>query len=142
MNYSFFIGNLTKDPEFEKVKDYSKCQFTIAVNRRRVNKDGVREADFIPITVWRQLADNCHKYLHKGSRVSVVAHVQVDHYQGSDGNNKVVYRFIADDVEFQPSGDKHGGGNGNNAGGVPAYESTASQVPQGFTEVDEEELPF
>ena len=69
MNRAMLIGNLTKDPELRATgSGIAVCTFTLAVQRRFANRDSqTREADFIPIVVWRAQAENCAKYLHKGS---------------------------------------------------------------------------
>ena len=60
MNKAILIGNLARDPETRTTASgVTVCQFTIAVNRRYVNQQGVREADFIPIVAWRQTAELC-----------------------------------------------------------------------------------
>ena len=60
MNRVFLTGNLTKDPELTTTNSgISLCKFTLAVPRRFTGNDGEREADFLPIIVWRGLADNC-----------------------------------------------------------------------------------
>ena len=69
MNKAILIGNLTRDPETRTTASgVTMCQFTIAVNRRYVNQQGVREADFIPIVAWRQTAELCSRYLSKGRK--------------------------------------------------------------------------
>ena len=73
MNKAFLIGNLTRDPEMRTTASgTSVCTFSIAVNRRFANQQGVREADFINIVAWRQLADLCGRYLSKGRKCAVV----------------------------------------------------------------------
>ena len=72
MNKVILIGNLTKDPELTTTTSgISVCRFTLAVSRRFTNSEGERETDFINIVVWRNLADNCHKFLRKGSKAAV-----------------------------------------------------------------------
>ena len=57
MNKCIFIGNLTRDPEFQTTgSGVSLCRFSIAVNRNYSNSNGEREADFINIVTWRGLA--------------------------------------------------------------------------------------
>ena len=58
MNKVILIGNLTRDPEaFTTQSGVSRSTFTVAVQRRFANAQGVREADFIPVVAWRQSAD-------------------------------------------------------------------------------------
>ena len=74
MNKIILIGNLTRDPELKTTpQGISVCDFTIAVNRRNRNQqaqDG-NDADFFRITAWRQLGENCARYLAKGRKVYV-----------------------------------------------------------------------
>ena len=85
MNKAILIGNLTRDPETRTTASgVTMCQFTIAVNRRFVNQQGVREADFIPIVTWRQTAELCSRYLSKGRKVAVEGVIQVRSYDAQD----------------------------------------------------------
>ena len=64
MNRITLIGNLTKDPELSNTSSgISVCRFTVAVARRFANADGTKTTDFINIVAWRELGENCNKYL-------------------------------------------------------------------------------
>ncbi len=147
MNKLFIVGNLTRDPELRTTSaGISVCSFTVAVNRRRPSNAaaGQPEADFFRVSAWRQLGENCQKYLAKGRKVAVVGAVSVQTYQGNDGTTRASLEVTADDVEFlSPKGE---------GGEAPAFQpqapaaqtKAAGTVPQGggFVQVDEEELPF
>ena len=101
MNKVILIGNLTKDPEISTTSNgVSVCRFALAVTRRYTNANGDREADFINIVVWRALADNCHKFLKKGSKAAVVGTLQSRMYDATDGTKRYVTEVVADEVEF------------------------------------------
>ena len=101
MNKALLIGNLTRDPEIRKTASgISACTFTLAINRRYANQQGVREADFIGVVAWRQLADLCVKYLEKGSKVAVVGTIQTRSYDAQDGSKRYVTEVVAEEVEF------------------------------------------
>lgn len=103
MNKCIFIGNLTKDPEIRQAPNGDIVgNFTIAVNRD-YTKDGVREADFIRITVWRGLADACGKCLVKGSKVAVSGRLTNYTYEDKEGVKRSGTEIVAADVEFLPS---------------------------------------
>lgn len=100
MNKVFLIGNLTKDPELSTTPNgISYCKFTLAVTRR-YSKDGQRETDFLNIVVWRAQADNCAKYLKKGSKAAVSGSIQTRSYDGQDGTRRYVTEIAADEVQF------------------------------------------
>ncbi len=101
MNKIILIGNLTKDPEITTTSNgVSVCKFTIAVQRKFANSEGGRDADFLNVVTWRGLAENCHKFLKKGSKVGVVGSVQVRNYDAQDGTKRYVTEVVAEEVEF------------------------------------------
>ena len=116
MNKCVFIGNLTKDPEGgSTTSGISYSKFTIAVNRRYTDSNGDRITDFIPVTAWRGLADNCNKYLIKGNKIAVEGQLNVSTYENDKGERRTKFDISADTVEFlsprnedkQPAEDKH-----------------------------------
>ena len=97
MNKIIIIGNLTGDPAIRTTRDgISVCDFTVAVNGRRKED----EAQFFRVSVWRQLGENCHKYLAKGRKVCVTGTVSAHTYQGNDGATRVSLDIQANEVEF------------------------------------------
>ena len=101
MNKVVLIGNLTKDPELSTTNSgVNYCRFTLAVSRRFANNNGDRDADFINIIVWRGQADNCHKYLKKGSKACVIGSLQTRSYDAQDGSKRYVTEVVAEEVEF------------------------------------------
>lgn len=107
MNKAFIVGNLTKDPEIRTTQaGIPVCTFTVAVNRRLGANAEHPEADFFKVTAWRQLGQNCHLFLTKGKKVSVVGSVSASAYTGNDGQPRASLEITADDVEFlSPKGD-------------------------------------
>lgn len=137
MNKVMLIGNLTKDVELRATTSgTSVASFTIAVNRRRANAAGEKLTDYFTIIAWRQLGELCDKYLSRGKKVCIVGELQTRSYEAKDGTKRYVTEVIASDVEFltpkssggyQPEEQERGGFDGDMSG---------------FTEVDDEDLPF
>ena len=142
MNKLFIVGNLTRDPELRSTPaGDSVCDFTVAVNRRarRDTQNAQPEADFFRVTAWRQLGENCAKYLAKGRKVAVTGSVRVRTYQANDGTTRASLDVQADDVEFlTPRGEADSAA----AGYAPAAAPAAEPVSGGFTAVETDELPF
>ena len=141
MNKVVLIGNLAADPELRKTSsDISVCTFRLAVQRRFANQQGVREADFINVVAWRQTAELCSRYLTKGRKCAVIGSLQTRSYDAQDGTKRYITEVVADEVEFLGSpqgGSDHGGDN------VPPPEPPASYTGHtGFTDADNDELPF
>ena len=150
MNKVYLIGNLTRDPEMRSTSaGIPVCNFSIAVNRRFKNaQTGQQETDFFNIVAWRQLAELCGRYLAKGRKVAVCGSIQIRSYEAQDGSKRTAFDIVADEVEFLSSA---------NAGSVPSsdYHAAVSPAPvqrqqapsyapadSGFTQVDDDELPF
>lgn len=106
MNKLTIIGGIVRDPELRTTATgLSVCTFTLAVNRRRT-QEGQPDADFFRVTAWRQLGENCAKYLAKGRKVCVVGPVSVSTYTGQDGKTRASMEVTAEDVEFlSPKGE-------------------------------------
>ena len=139
MNKVILVGNLTKDPELVTTNNgISLCRFTLAVQRRFTSGDGEREADFINIVVWRAQADNCYKYLKKGSKAGVVGTLQTRAYDGNDGTRKYATEVVAEEVEFLASK-----GAANTEEAEAGSKSTGkSDVVNKFEPIDDDNLPF
>ena len=150
MNKVYLIGNLTRDPEMRSTSSgIPVCNFSIAVNRRFKNaQTGQQETDFFNIVAWRQLAELCGRYLAKGRKVAVFGSIQTRSYEAQDGSKRTAFDIVADEVEFLSSA---------NAGSAPSsdYHAAVSPAPvqrqqapsyapadSGFTQVDDDELPF
>ena len=150
MNKVYLIGNLTRDPEMRSTSaGIPVCNFSIAVNRRFKNaQTGQQETDFFNIVAWRQLAELCGRYLAKGRKVAVFGSIQTRSYEAQDGSKRTAFDIVADEVEFLSSG---------NSGSAPSsdYHAAVSPAPvqrqqapsyapadSGFTQVDDDELPF
>ena len=64
------------------------------------DQNGEKQTDFFNIVCWRSLADNCGKYLTKGSKAGVHGSIQNRSYEDKQGNRRTVTEIIADEVEF------------------------------------------
>ena len=128
MNKVFIIGNVTHTPESRTSPNgVSFTNFTVAVNRGR-DKDAM----FYRVTAWRQLGENCARFLDKGRKVAVVGELDVRTYEGRDGSTKVSLDVTAGEVEFLSP---------RNA--ETPDQQAPTQTPDGFDDVtDDSDLPF
>ena len=125
MNKMMIIGNLTRDPELRTTpQGVSVCDFTVAVNRRGKEQP---VTDFFRVTAWRQLGDNCQKYLAQGRKVYVAGPLTAKTYQSKDGATKIELGITAEDVEFLTGREE---------------QKPVAMAPSSFMQVDDEEVPF
>lgn len=161
LNRVILIGRLTKDPELRYTPaGVAVTQFTLACDRPFSSNGGEREADFIPVVTWRQLAENCANYLRKGRLAAVEGRIQVRNYENNEGKRVYVTEVIADNVRFLESNrgentsrEEHG--QANSAGGYSAggFESRPTQPTRSINndpfkddgrpiDISEDDLPF
>ncbi len=104
LNRVVLIGRLTKDPELRYTSNGTAvATFTLAVDRNYTNQQGERQADFLNIVVWRQLAELCANYLKKGRLTAVEGSVQTRNYENQEGRKVYVTEIVADNVRFLES---------------------------------------
>lgn len=140
LNRVVLIGRLTKDPELRySPTGVALANFTLAVDRGYKNQNGEKETDFIPIVVWRQLAENCANYLRKGRLAAVEGKIQVRSYENNEGRKVWVTEVVADNVRFLESANKDNKGNfsgGGGYGGDPFYDDSRP------VDISNDDLPF
>lgn len=101
MNAVQLTGNVTRDPETHTTQNgVKRANFTLAVDRRYADANGNRQADFLPIVAWRQLADFVEKYITKGKKLGIQGSIQTRSYDAQDGTKKYVTEIVADSIEF------------------------------------------
>ncbi|KYO67224.1 single-stranded DNA-binding protein [Thermovenabulum gondwanense] len=102
MNKVILIGRLTKDPELRYTpgSGVAVATFTLAVSRPFLNQKGERDTDFIPIVVWRKLAEQCASNLRKGRLVGVSGRLQVRSFETQNGTRKWVTEVVAEEIQF------------------------------------------
>ena len=162
MNEVVLIGRLTRDPEIRYTQSQMAiCHFTLAVdrnNRRSGNDGNAQTADFIRITVFDRQAENCNRYLSKGSQAAVQGRIQTGSYQDKDGKTIYTTDVVANRVEFlgsrnssqgggyqnQSYGSQDGYGNQNTAlqSQPQGNADQADDLPEGFQTIDKNDIPF
>ena len=143
MNKVILIGNLAADPESRTTQSgVAQCTLRLAVQRRFANQQGVREADFFTVVCWRQTAEFCSRYLSKGRKIAVEGSLQTRSYDAQDGSKRYVTEIIADNVEFCDSRPEGGRPRTDNPPPIQEPPAGYGMNNGGFTEIDDDELPF
>jgi single-strand DNA-binding protein len=96
------VGNLTGDPELRFTPTgTAMCRFTIASTPRTYDKasgewrDG--EALFLPVTAWRDLAENIAGSLGKAARVIVTGRLRLSRWETPEGEKRSMMQLDADE---------------------------------------------
>jgi single-strand DNA-binding protein len=141
LNRVILIGRLTRDPELRYTPSgVAVAQFTLAVDRPFTSNVGERVADFIPIVTWRQLAETCANYLHKGRLAAVEGRIQVRSYENNEGRRVYVTEVVAENVRFLESSKRENGNSGDHSsrGGYDPFQNDGSPIDH----ISDDDLPF
>lgn len=137
------IGNLTADPELRTVPSgISVCTFTVAANKR-FSKDKEKQTEFLRVSAWRQLGENCAKYLSKGKKVAVIGEISARAYETKTGDTRISLELTADEVEFLSPASERG-----EVTNVPSFSAHNEPAPvqgdngDGWQEITDGDLPF
>jgi single-strand DNA-binding protein len=111
LNSVSIIGNCGSDPEMRFTPNGKPVtSFRVAVNRVYTDKDGNRkeETEWVSIVTWNKSAENCNKYLSKGSLVFCEGRLKTRMWE-KDGEKHYRTEVIANRVLFlDKKGDKQG----------------------------------
>lgn len=125
MNNITLHGRLVRDPELKEiqVKDGSTsvCNFTVAVDR-----DYGEETDFFNCKSFGKAAEAINKFFHKGKEILLTGEMQCRKYKDKDGNNRYAWEVAVRKFEFCGKKD----------------DAAASDTPEGFEAINDEDIPF
>ncbi len=115
------VGNVGRDPEMRYTSEgVGVCNFSVAVNKRRRNRNTNEYSDqttWFRVAAWRNLAETCSQYVHKGMQIMVVGEVTADAYVGQDGTARANLEITARDIKFLSRRGEGDGGDYDGGGG-------------------------
>jgi len=114
LNKVFLIGNLTRDPEVRHTpKGTAVGDLSMAINMSYRTAEGTEKEEvcYVDVVVWGRQAETCKDYLTKGSPVFVEGRLQLDQWEGAEGEKKSRLRVRAERVQFLGRGSSPSGGS-------------------------------
>lgn len=131
VNKVILVGNLGKDPELRYTPSGTAVvTFSLATTERYKDRDGNRQekTEWHNIVAWRQLAEICGKFLHKGKQVYIEGRIQNRSYEDRDGNKRYISEIVADQMQMLGSrDDNQSGGYGGGQRQTGGYGGGQSQ---------------
>ena len=101
-NITVMTGNLTDDPELRYTPNgVPVTNFRLAVTPRIKDANGGwrnGETTFLPVNVWRDMAENVAESLSKGVRAVVTGRLRTRSWETDDGQKRSVTELDADEV--------------------------------------------
>lgn len=115
LNNVTLIGLLGRDPEVSHVGQSDICRFSVARDDGYTDKSGQRvdRTTWHTVTVGGKTAENCTRFLHKGSLVCVEGRYLSRKYQTKDGRDVVSFYVAASRVVFLDRREDDAGNSGN-----------------------------
>ena len=122
MNKVILLGRLTGDPDIrysQGAQPMAIARYTIAVDKRKQNPDGSRDANFIRCVAFGKAAEFAERYMHKGSRYMIEGRWETGSYQDQKtGQTVYTNECYVDQQEFADGkNDNQNAGYGNQNGG-------------------------
>ena len=150
LNKVLLMGNLTRDPEVRHTpKGTAVGDLAMAINMTYKAQDGTEKEEvcYVDVVVWGRQAETCRDYLTKGAPVFVEGRLQLDQWEGPEGEKKSRMRVRADRVQFlSRSGGGGGGGargpRSDGAGGGAPTEGGAPKQASPPRDLPEDDVPF
>ena len=154
LNRVMIIGNLGRDVELKYSQNGTAVgRMAVATSDSWTDAQGQKQekTEWHNVTVFQKLAENCEKYLKKGSKVYVEGKLQTDSYE-KEGQTHYSTKIIANVVQFLDSKEA-GTGTGNGQGGyspqpqqqqkqIPAQSQQRQQPQQQHEEYTGDDIPF
>ena len=174
LNKVQMTGRLGADPEMRRTpQGHAVTTFRVASNRTWRTAAGETEEDteWFRVVAWNRLAEICHQWLSKGSRVYVEGRMQTRQWQDQEGQARYMSEVVANDIiilegrreghaadssepelQVEPAPAPHAPTGSPPANPAPAARSRgggaapkaakAAALPRSAAAFEEEDLPF
>jgi len=107
VNKVILVGNLGADPELKRTPNTQRpyCHLRLATEREFKDNQGENRTvtEWHRVTVWAESAENCARYLRKGSSIYVEGRLETRSWEGEDRKRRYATDVIAVRVVFLDS---------------------------------------
>ena len=133
VNKAIILGRLGQDPELKTLPSGNMvCNLSIATSEKWKDKNSgldQEKTEWHRVTVFGKIAENCGKYLTKGSQAYVEGKITTRSWEDDSGNKRYSTEIVASSVQF--IGAKSDSSSGSENKPVP--------MPSG---IDADSIPF
>ena len=126
-NKVILVGNLTRDPQVRYTPNGTAiAEFSLAVNRQWKTPEGDSKEDvcFIDVNAFGRTGEVISEYVGKGDPILVEGRLQMQTWQGQDGQKHSKHIVVAESFQFL---NRRGGGQGQ---GDPSDQAGGSRPPR------------
>ena len=98
LNKVEIIGHLGRDPESKFTAGGKQVvTFSVAATEKW---QGGEHTEWFNVVAWEKLAENCARFIRKGSQVFIEGKLRTREYEGRDGTKRKTTEVIAHNVIF------------------------------------------
>lgn len=138
MNRYTAIGNLTKDPVCRDAGNNKVCNFSIAINEYYyANNEKKQSTFYLDIECWSKQAENCTKFLSKGSKVAIDGKLKSNSWE-KNGQKFTKTICVAEKVHFL--GSEESPSQKDNNKNAKEIEEKLENHEEGYDDIDD--IPF
>lgn len=131
MNKVILSGRVGVEPTIREANGVKVASFSFATSEKYKDKGGQTQTvtDWHDIVMWRNIAELCEKYVHKGDKLLIEGKIKQRNWEDQDGKKHYVTEVIGEHMEF--------------IGGKPQSSPTQSSLPNDLPpNEDGDNLPF
>jgi len=131
VNKVILIGNLGADPELKHTTSGTAvCTLSVATTDKRKDQAGdwTESTEWHRVNIWQKTAENCAKYLKKGSKIYVEGRLGTRKWENKDGVTMYSTEVTAFTVQFLDSKEKTQDSGSYEPQSKPAAQSQPSQA--------------
>ena len=103
-NFNFVImeGRLVNDPDLRYIQNGTAlCSFSVANNYSYYRGEELQnEVNFIEVTAWSKLAEQCGEFLKKGRRILINGRLKQNRWQDDKGATHSKIGLVCNHVRF------------------------------------------
>src|SRR5687768_13815627 len=150
-NKIIIVGNLGRDPELRYTpQGVAVCNFSLATNEKKRDKSGEMQdvTTWFRVTLWRNQAENAHKYLTKGSPIYIEGRLGLEEWTDRDGKNRYTLEVQGTEMHFigrgERGGDEYSGGDSSSPAEFagPSDRSSATGTATAPAPTGDDDIPF
>ena len=107
VNKVILVGNLGADPELKRTPNQrTYCHLSVATSHVFKDKEGQRQekTEWHRVTVWGENAENCVRFVGKGSSVFVEGRLETRSWEDKEGKKRWSTDVVATRVVFLGGG--------------------------------------
>ena len=101
INTVVIVGRIAEAPEVKETTMGNKvCSLLLEVDRNFPNSEGVYLSDYIPVTLWKGMADEASVHSKEGALIGIKGRLQTHEAKSKSGNDFRALNVVAESITY------------------------------------------